>query len=748
VAYRAIHSYPPLGLSYADAVKQAGQFIPANKVPGLPEAIAWAPKNLPRFNPADYDARKFAKDQFIRWASPEMKRDIEYGRAKLSKALSTDLPKLPGMSETEIATWTAGYLQSRGLPKNLEDGAHMGTAFAHAEAEALGVQPEWIAAADALMNPSAIIKDPSKMVEEVGKAYIMKYGVPLLQQELMSVSSNLAMVTQGIPVQFAVAGFDALKDGKLSKQEIAAIAVQAASYACGLLLQAVGIPAPLGALIGAMIATGLGKVASDVIYSEDADQRARKAAIAAAEKLRGQLMAQCAAAAPDAWNKAQDYWDKVLAPIQALMDQPDVQKRLIAAGGIRYYGRNTVTLPPGITLPNAWPRDQWQAGGIVEAAASAEAAAKVAEAAASQKLAGPQAKAQAQAARLKANTLAVQAAADANKPLYEYGFDCLWWEGKLVSGFPASARPFPDGCPYFTTVVPKGYPPTGQNFDPSTWQVWPYWPNPALIGARCAAASGDPQRFHASFEDKARCAPAEAAMTYWQNSPEGKGQYTMSVRLTPYSDHTSVVRTKTVTIGQGAMVDGKPNAQAALMFWGATRPATIWSQLHLKDATEDATDAGRWKAFAYIDPSLTYSKSSAHLDVPQNYCDVSQWYVAVQTAAAASALVQQDIIRTVAWQVGAEEAQRQAAIAKQTAGAALIAQQAARALLQAKAAAMARAATGAYSAALKARLAYQAKQAAAALTRKVLTVAGVAVGAFVIWKVVSERRARGRVPKS
>src|SRR5258706_1772358 len=196
------------------------------------------------------------------------------------------------------------------------------------------------------------------------------------------------------------------------------------------------------------------------------------------------------------------------------------------------------------------------------------------------------------------------------------------------------------------------------------------------------------------------------------------------------------------------MVDGKPNAQAAIMFWGATRPATIWSQLHLKDTTEDAPDAGRWKAFAYIDPSLTYSKSSAHLDVPQNYCDVSQWYVAVQTAAAASALVQQDIIRTVAWQVGAEEAQRQAAIAKQTAGAALIAQQAARALLQAKAAAMARAATGAYSAALKARLAYQAKQAAAALTRKVLTVAGVAVGAFVIWKVVSERRARGRVPKS
>jgi hypothetical protein len=130
---------------------------------------------------------------------------------------------------------------------------------------------------------------------------------------------------------------------------------------------------------------------------------------------------------------------------------------------------------------------------------------------------------------------------------------------------------------------------------------------------------------------------------------------------------------------------------------------------------------------------------------------VDEWYAQVQVAAAAAALVQQDIIRTVAWQVGAEEAQRQANIAKsaaaaaaaaqkQRAAAAAIAQQATRAQLQAKAIGMTRAVSGAYSTALKARLAYQATQASQALQRKVLAVAGLAVGAYLIWRVAQKRR--------
>jgi hypothetical protein len=290
---------------------------------------------------------------------------------------------------------------------------------------------------------------------------------------------------------------------------------------------------------------------------------------------------------------------------------------------------------------------------------------------------------------------------------------------------------------------------TPQKFDPATWQITPYWPNPASIWERCAAAvspggySYDPPTFHASLEDEAHCLPTMKSAAEWRHNFEGmQAQRKMTVRITPYSDHKSPVQTKTVTVTQGAMVGGKPSAQAALMFWGAIRPATIESQLHLPNAAEDATDEGRWKAFAHIDPNLTYSKSSAQLNVPPDYCDVSRWYVAVQTAAAAAALVQQDVIRTVAWQVGAEEAQRQALIAKQAGGAALVAQQAARALLQAKAVATARAISGAYSTALKARLSYQAKKASAARMRKVLTVAGLAVGAFVIWKVATKRRAR------
>src|SRR5262249_38578594 len=153
------------------------------------------------------------------------------------------------------------------------------------------------------------------------------------------------------------------------------------------------------------------------------------------------------------------------------------------------------------------------------------------------------------------------------------------------------------------------------------------------------------------------------------------------------------------------------NAQAALMFWGAIRPATVWSSY---SPSADAPDVTQWKAFAYIDPSQIEvykvdGTMTARLNLDADYCDVNEWASAVQAAAAAAALVQQDIIRTCAWQVGAEEAARQAQLTKaaadraaaqtsatnakvawQKAAAATIAQQAARAQLQARAVGAAR----------------------------------------------------------
>lgn len=780
MAYEAIQRYrppyrPPLG-----AVVPS----PVSTVPGLPPSIAWAPKNLPQFNPSDYQPKKFADDQFNRWAKPEMQAGIAYGRAQLSQALKVNLPALPSLGKTEIVDWTTGYMQANGIPTNLEDGAKMVTALAHAQAQKLGVPPEFIAAADVVMHPPKTKDEGFAMVASLGEAYFMKYGVPLLQNELMSVSTNLAMVTQAIPVQFAIAGIDALADGKLSGEEIAGIAVQAAAYACGLLLQAIGIPAPLGALLAGVIAQGLTKVADDVIHADDADTRARREAIAALEAQRQQLMTQCAAAAQQVWSKTQNYWDKVLVPIQTLLDQPLVAQRLNAAGGIRYYGRNVVTLPPGVTLPNAWPRTNWLDSSILAAADDAAKAAKAAEATAEANRGSVTYSRylwDAQTARAKANDLAKAAAAEKRKPLYEYGFDCLWWEGGLTvdynpqtvglrQWYPANARPYPDGCQYFTRKVPKT-PGGTQTLDPKQWIDGNYWPNPTLMWERCAVArppsgySYDPPSFHASAEDATHCLPTmQWAAKLQYNFDAFNATRTMVVRLTPYSDHTSAVRTKTVTVLPGAMVDGKPNAQAALMFWGAIRPATVWSAY---SPSADASDVTQWKAFAYIDPALVQvykvdGSLTAKLNLDADYCDTNEWAAAVQTAAAAAALVQQDIIRTVAWQVGAEEAQRQAALTKaaadaaaattsaanakvvwQKAAAATIAQQAAKAQLQARAVAAARQASGAFAVATAARLRFQTAQAAAAFQRKALmVVGGVAAGGLLFWLISRKKRAQ------
>jgi len=781
--------------------------------PGLP-TVAWAPPQV-RFNAADYQPQTFAQAQFAKWSHSSMQADIEKGRAQLSAKLGVTLPKLPAMGQSEVTSWTAAYALAHGVPTNFEDGAKMVTAFAHAQAAKLGVPPEWIAAADVLMHPPTTTAEATALVADVGKAYFAKYGIALLQNELMSVSTNLAMVTQAIPVEFAVAGFDALKDGKLTGEEIAGIAVQAAAYACGMLLQGIGIPAPLGALIGGVIAGQLSAVADNVIHADDADTRARKAAYAALDKQREALMTECASAAQETWNKTQEYWDQVLGRIQALLDVPAIAARIRAAGGIRYYGRNVVQLPAGVVLPetSSVVAKRFREPGDWEAwAKQAEADAKAAEAIAKKHYgsrdAGPYI-AKAGAARKRATDLAKKAAEQPRLPLYEYGFDCLWWEGQLDHRqgqpvLPRNARPFPDGCLYYGRVRPTGvWVGSEQKLDPAQWMQGPYWVDPSRVWERCAARSS--MRWYPSFragdtDESCSAAMKVAAEFRFDFTPDYETRK-MNVRLTPYTDHQSAVRTKIVTITRGALVDGAPNAQAALQFWGAKRPTSpvLYS---------DGSDASQWKQFAYIDPGAmevhkVAGSLTAKLNLPFDYCDVNQWMAAVQTAAAASALVEQDIVRTVAWQAGAEEARRVAADwqklaaltpdqqqqlvayakaaqtekenwaklaaltpeqqrqlvayaaqqaeqrrqllayaaalkAKQQSD--MIAARANRALLQAKALGAARAASGAYAVALKARLGYQAAQMS---QRTTLLLGGLAIGAFLLWKVATgSKRAR------
>jgi hypothetical protein len=823
--------------------------------PGLP-TIAWAPPSLP-FNPSDYDPKTFAQKQFDRWSNTAMQAGIENGRAKLSEQLHIVLPKLPSLGHSEIADWTTSYVMQNGVPTNIEGGAKMVTALAHAQASKLGVPPEWIAAADFMVHPPTSVEEGFAMVANVGKAYWDKYGAPLLQNELLSLSANLNMVAQAIPVQFAIAGFDALKDGKLSAEEITGIAVQAASYACGLLLQSVGIPAPLGALMAGVIAQGLTQVADDVIHRDDSQTRARKAAYDALEAQRQALMSQCAKAAENTWNKTQEYWDQVLAPIQSLLDVPQIATRLQASGGLRYFGRNVVTLPPGVILPetpSALAKLYRGGDDLVAQAKQADADAKVLEKQCNTQSANVQRHGghvpdpglcgRASQARRKANSLAQEAKRQATLPLYQYGFDCMWWEGTLASyndsrgvfqqALPPNAKPFPDGCLYYGRVEPAGVWGPTQQLEPAQWAQAPYWVDPTRSWDRCGSRGYKYPSFWSPDTEAGCAATLKAAANFkYDSATLGYETRKMEVRLTPYNDHHSAVRTKWVNITRGAMVDGKVNAQAALQFWGATRQATVHSSY---SAYADSSDAAQWKQFAYIDPNAmsVYTidgKLSANLNLPFNYCDVNQWSDAVQIASAASALVQQDIIRTVAWQVGAEQAakiaadwkalaaltpekqaqlvtyakavqqqkedlqkiaalspeqqrqlvayaqqqadlrkiaaltpdqqrelvayaqlaaltpaQQQQLVAYATALKAkqrsdMVAQRVRMARLQAKALGAARASKGAYAAALKARLRHQTGRATAQMVQKTsLIVGGVALGAFLLWKVATRRK--------
>ena len=766
MAYTSTRRAHALGVS-ATAVSQAT--VASLPTPSVP-TVAWAPPSMPPFNPADYDPTTFAQKQYAVWSGPAMQAKIAQGRSGLAKMLTIPLPTLPAMGQSDITNWTTSYVAVNGVPTNLADGAKMVTALAHAQADKIGVPPEWIAAADVLMHPPTSVADGITMVENVGKAYFMTYAVPLLQNELMSLSANLAMVAQGIPVQFAVAGFEAFASGTLSTEEIKGIAVQAAAYACGLLLQGLGIPAPLGALLSGVVVQGFTAAADEIINGSamDADQSARAAAYDAIEAQRQALMSQCVTAAQTTWIKTQDFWEQLLGPVQALMDMPEVASRLQAAGGVRYYGRNTVTLPPGTILPGANPTyvqlvgegaaahletltyrqaGDWDAM-FRQAVAAARAATLTAKKFAGTKDASKYAQLEAQA-RQNVTDIANKAAQQATLPLYQYGFDCLWWEGQLDSSYdestallrsstPANARPFPNGCLYYGRAEPSGvWGGKNQTLDPNQWQQNPYWVDPTSSWDRCGSRGYSYPSFW-SPDSAADCTVTMKGAGQFKYDPTviGAESRIVVIRLTSYTDHQTPVVSRRAPVMRGALVDGHPSAQAALQFWGATRPV---SPMNVGSGV--SSDTAQWTQFAKLDPStIEFTKSSATLNLPFNYCDVNQWADAVQIASAASTLVKQDIVRTVAWQHGAEQAAIVAAMQRQQASATLIAAQVKQAFLQATALRAARASSGAFAAALQARLSFQSAQVAAASRRKMLLVGGgLVAGALLLWAVYRKK---------
>jgi hypothetical protein len=109
----------------------------------------------------------------------------------------------------------------------------------------------------------------------------------------------------GVDPKLAVVTVDALKDGKLTRDEMRDIGAAAGAIAGAAIGQAFGVPAPIGAFIGGQFGAVVGETVADIFGLQSAWQEAWRKYVAALKeevlRVRTEAMAMCG-------NIRKDYW--------------------------------------------------------------------------------------------------------------------------------------------------------------------------------------------------------------------------------------------------------------------------------------------------------------------------------------------------------------------------------------------------------------------------------------------------------
>lgn len=281
--------------------------------------VPWVPTSPQQIGP-------WAKQQAAAYATPVIRQGISDGAKVFEKQMSgvvdgqlskVEASLFPPMDESDVGNWVTAYVTKNGFPTTPDQGLAFARAFVSANCDQIGLPPEFIAAASLIQNFPDSVGAAEKWALNLGTAYLASYGIPIVSStdvsEFLKASarSAIAQVAPGVPFQLFEATFSALKDGSLTSSEVKGLVISAAGFIGGVVGQAFGIPAPIGALLSQLVVGELVSVLSDAFGWGPSDSEKLNAAQEAATKAAAAASASCNTLATALWLEYQIYWESL-----------------------------------------------------------------------------------------------------------------------------------------------------------------------------------------------------------------------------------------------------------------------------------------------------------------------------------------------------------------------------------------------------------------------------------------------------
>lgn len=307
-------------------------YIPASVASSLPRT--WVPLVDPTTSQGQSALGQWAKNQALTFAGSQIGPGIEAGRRVYAEKLSAagrpvEAEIRSAMPQDDISQWGYEYLLHHPelftQAPTPEAAVAMAQAFIAANCDRIGLPPEFIAASTLIHNFPTTVENAEQWGITLGTAYLSQFGVPIITDAnpntfLGSCARGaIAQTFPGIPLSLCEATYGSLSNGSINFDEAQGLVIQACGWIAGAVGQAFGLPAPIGAVLGQIIASVLVPIISDALGFGPSDSEKLNRAQEAASRAAAAATVACTDLARALWLQYQHYWESMQGNLQTLM---------------------------------------------------------------------------------------------------------------------------------------------------------------------------------------------------------------------------------------------------------------------------------------------------------------------------------------------------------------------------------------------------------------------------------------------
>jgi hypothetical protein len=323
-------------------------YIPASVAGSLPRT--WVPLVDPTTSQGQSVIGQWGEDQAAIFGHNKLDQGVDLGRRAFEDLLSgtpasgtyrkVEADIKEAMPAADISQWGITYLLHHPelftQAPTPETAVAMAQAFIAANCKQIGLPPEFIAASQLVRNFPTTVENAEQWGITIGTAYLSQFGVPIITDAnpntfLASCARGaIAQTFPGIPLSLCESTYGSLSNGSINFDEAQGLAIQACGFIVAAVGQAFGLPAPIGAVLGQIIASVLVPIVCDLLGFGPSDSEKLNRAQEAARKAADAATIACTDLARALWLQYQHYWESMQGNLNTLMHVN--QEWLLASG--------------------------------------------------------------------------------------------------------------------------------------------------------------------------------------------------------------------------------------------------------------------------------------------------------------------------------------------------------------------------------------------------------------------------------